>query len=104
MDRQLRGGMAGWNGWERPVSHRKPRSSVTPSGGDGGWRGDAAQKRCCSPSAALHLRPSHADGVWAGASRVACTCGLIRSPPNGFGGLGSPAWSPPEQDSGGSRE
>lgn len=31
MDRQLRGGMAGWNGWERPMSHRKPRSSVTPS-------------------------------------------------------------------------
>ena len=30
---------------------------------------------------------------------MACTCGLIRSLPNGFGRLESPAWSPPEQDS-----
>lgn len=63
-----------------------------------GWHGDAAQQ-CCSPSTDLLTQTA-----WAGASHVACTCGVIRSPPNGFGRLESPAWSPPKQDSGGSRE
>lgn len=72
------------------MSHRKPRSSVTPSlvvmGGEAwGCCTEAVLQPSSSPSPATF---SHADGVWAGASRVACTCGLVRSPPNGFGGLG----------------
>lgn len=101
MDLQLLGGVAGRNGWERPMSHRKPRSSVTLSLR---WWWGVAWGCCTAAVLQPFHRPSHADGAWATASRVACTCGVIRSPPIGFGGLESPAWSPPKQDSGGSRE